>query len=106
MTFSAMTVPSMTVPSMTFPWQNRGGSLSPLKLIVFLALFAPGLWTLFGLLHSSLGPRPLTEAIHQTGLWAVRLLLLSLAVTPLRRILHWPRLVPVRRMIRVAALGY
>ena len=91
---------------MTFPWQNRGGSLSPLKLIVFLALFAPGLWTLFGLLHGSLGPRPLTEAIHQTGLWAVRLLLLSLAVSPLRRLLHWPRLVLVRRMIGVAAFAY
>ena len=101
-----MTVPSMTFPSMTFPWQNRGGSLSPLKLIVFLALFAPGLWILFGLLHGSLGPRPLTEAIHQTGLWAVRFLLVSLAVSPLRRILHWPRLVLVRRMIGVAAFAY
>jgi sulfoxide reductase heme-binding subunit YedZ len=96
----------MTLPSMTVPWQNRGGSLSPLKLIVFLALFVPGLWTLFGLLHGSLGPRPLTEAIHQTGLWAVRFLLLSLAVSPLRRVLHWPRLVLVRRMIGVAAFAY
>lgn len=96
----------MTFPAMTFPWQNRGGSLSPLKLIVFLALFAPGLWTLFGLLHGSLGPRPLTEAIHQTGLWAVRFLLLSLAVSPLRRLLHWPRLMLVRRMIGVAAFAY
>jgi len=106
MTFSAMTFPSMTFPSMTFPWQNRGGSLSPLKLIVFLALFAPGFWVLFGLLHGSLGPRPLTEAIHQTGLWAVRFLLVSLALSPLRRILHWPRLVLVRRMIGVAAFAY
>ena len=105
-TFFGMTVPSMTFPSMTFPWQNRGGSLSPLKLIVFLALFAPGFWVLFGLLHGSLGPRPLTEAIHQTGLWAVRFLLVSLAVSPLRRILHWPRLVLVRRMIGVAAFAY
>jgi len=105
-TFFGMTFPSMTFPSMTFPWQNRGGSLSPLKLIVFLALFAPGFWVLFGLLHGSLGPRPLTEAIHQTGLWAVRFLLVSLAVSPLRRILHWPRLALVRRMIGVAAFAY
>ena len=78
---------------MIFPWQNRGGSLSPLKLVVFLALFLPGSWTLINLAHGSLGPRPLTEAIHQTGLWAVRLLLISLAISPLRRILHWPRLI-------------
>ena len=91
---------------MVFPWQNRGGSLSPLKLAVFLALFLPGAWTAFGLLHHSLGPRPLTEAIHQTGLWAVRLLLITLAVTPLRRLLNWPRLILVRRMIGVAAFAY
>jgi methionine sulfoxide reductase heme-binding subunit len=91
---------------MIFPWQNRGGSLSPLKLVVFLALFLPGSWTLINLAHGSLGPRPLTEAIHQTGLWAVRFLLISLAISPLRRVLHWPRLIPVRRMIGVAAFAY
>jgi sulfoxide reductase heme-binding subunit YedZ len=91
---------------MVFPWQNRGGSLSPLKLVVFLALFLPGAWTAFGLLHGTLGPRPLTEAIHQTGLWAVRFLLISLAVSPLRRALNWPRLILVRRMIGVAAFAY
>lgn len=91
---------------MTFPWQNRGGSLSPLKLVVFVALFLPGAWTLIHLLNGTLGPRPITEAIHQTGLWAVRFLLISLAISPLRRILHWPRLVLVRRMIGVAAFAY
>ena len=94
------------VPSMTFPWQHRGGGLSLLKLTVFVALFLPGAWTLFGLAHGSLGPRPLNEAIHQTGLWAVRFLMISLAVSPLRRVLHWPRLVLVRRMIGVAAFAY
>ena len=84
---------------MIFPWQNRGGSLSPLKLVVFLALFLPGSWTLINLAHGSLGPRPLTEAIHQTGLWAVRFLLISLAISPLRRVLHWPRLILVRRKL-------
>lgn len=91
---------------MTFPWQNRGGSLSPLKLAVFLALFLPGAWTLVHLLAGTLGPRPITEAIHQAGLWAVRFLLISLAISPLRRILHWPRLILVRRMIGVAAFAY
>jgi len=91
---------------MVFPWQNRGGSLSALKLSCFLALLLPGAWTLVGLLHGSLGPRPLTEAIHQTGLWAVRLLLISLAITPLRRLLNWPRVILVRRMIGVGAFAY
>ena len=91
---------------MVFPWQNRGGSLSPLKLVAFLALLMPGAWTLYGLAHGSLGPRPLTEAIHQTGLWAIRFLLISLAITPLRQTLQLPRLILVRRMIGVASFAY
>ncbi len=88
------------------PWLDRSGRLSPLKLAVFLALFAPGLWTFLSYAQGSLGPRPLTEAIHQTGLWAIRFLMISLAVTPLRRVLQWPRLIVLRRMIGVAAFGY
>ena len=91
---------------MVFPWQNRGGRLSPLKLAVFLVLFVPGAWTAYGLLHGNLGPRPLTEAIHQLGLWAIRFLLISLAITPLLGVLRLPRLVLVRRMIGVAAFAY
>jgi sulfoxide reductase heme-binding subunit YedZ len=47
-----------------------------------------------------------TEAIHEAGTWAIRFLLLSLAVTPLRRIADWPKLIIVRRMIGLAALFY
>jgi len=89
-----------------YPWLDRGGRLSALKLVVFLALFAPGAWTLLSYGHGSLGPRPLTEAIHQTGLWAIRFLMISLAITPLRRMLQWPRLILIRRMVGVAAFGY
>jgi sulfoxide reductase heme-binding subunit YedZ len=40
------------------------------------------------------------------GLWAFRLVLLSLAVTPAMQIFRWPRLILVRRMIGVAAFAY
>ena len=53
-----------------------------------------------------LGARPITEAIHQAGDWAIRFLWLSLAVTPLRRIANWPKLILVRRMLGVTALLY
>jgi sulfoxide reductase heme-binding subunit YedZ len=91
---------------MTYPWQDRSGRLSPLKLAVFLSLFAPGLWTAAAYDLGQLGPRPWIEAIHQTGLWAIRLLFVSLAITPLRRVLQFPRLIVVRRMIGVAAFCY
>ena len=89
----------------TQPWHDRGGQVSWLKLAVFLALFAPGLWTLISYVAGNLGARPLTEVIHQTGLWTIRFLLISLAITPLRRSLRWPRLVLARGPLPVAALA-
>ncbi len=91
---------------MAVPWYDYSGRLSPLKLVVFTALFVPAGWVLFAYGFGLLGARPLTEAIHQIGLWTIRLIFLALAVTPLRQILQWPRLILVRRMIGVAAFAY
>lgn len=89
-----------------YPWLDRSGRFSTFKLVVFLALFAPCAWTLLSYELGALAPRPLIEAIHQTGLWAIRFLMISLAITPLRRALHWPGLIRVRRMVGVAAFSY
>lgn len=89
-----------------FPWHDRSGRVSVLKSVIFISLFVPGAWTAWGLVAGTLGSRPVLEAIHQTGLWTIRLLFLSLAVTPLRRILAWPPIIQLRRMIGVAAFCY
>ena len=89
-----------------YPWQDYSGRLSPLKLAVFVALFVPGLWTAVFFAAGWLGPRPYTEAIHMVGLWMLRFLFIALAVTPLRQIVQWPRLILVRRMVGVAAFAY
>ena len=89
-----------------YPWQDYSGRLSPLKLAVFIALFLPGLWTAFAFGMGWLQPRPFTEAIHQVGLWMLRFLFIALAITPLRQIVQWPRLILVRRMVGVAAFTY
>jgi sulfoxide reductase heme-binding subunit YedZ len=88
------------------PWRDNSGRLSPLKLAVFIALFVPGTWTALGYALGLLGARPLNEAIHQVGLWGYRFLVISLAITPARRVLQWPRLLLARRMIGVAAFAY
>jgi methionine sulfoxide reductase heme-binding subunit len=88
------------------PWTTRSGELSPLKLITFVALWLPAGWLALQAANGWLGSKPLTEAIHQSGDWAVRLLLISLAVTPLRFIGAWPDLILVRRMLGLAALAY
>lgn len=89
-----------------YPWQDYSGRLSPLKLSVLVALFLPGLWTAFAFSMGWLQPRPFTEAIHEVGLWMLRFLFVALAITPLRQIVQWPRLILVRRMIGVFAFAY
>lgn len=89
-----------------WPWNGPSGRVSPLKLAVFAAVLVPGAWVAVNFSLGALGPRPLTEAIHQIGLWSIRLLFLALAITPARRILQWPELLLVRRMVGVAAFGY
>jgi sulfoxide reductase heme-binding subunit YedZ len=89
-----------------YPWNDYSRRLSPLKLLVFVGLFLPGLWAAFALSQGLLGARPLNEAIHQIGLWVVRFLFIALAITPLKSILQWQRLILVRRMVGVAACAY
>ncbi|HEV2550526.1 MAG TPA: ferric reductase-like transmembrane domain-containing protein [Stellaceae bacterium] len=88
------------------PWLDYGGRFSPLKAGGFLALFIPGVIVAYGYANDQLGARPLNEAIHQIGNWSLKLIFLSLAVTPARHLLQWPRLILVRRMVGVAAFGY
>ena len=97
------------------PWTDRTGKFSALKATVLAGLCLPALvlavQALAGGLVSAnplgpLGARPITAAIHETGDWAIRFLVLSLAITPLRRIANWPKLILVRRMIGLAALFY
>jgi sulfoxide reductase heme-binding subunit YedZ len=88
------------------PWNDRAGNLSALKLTVFLGVLAPGLWIALQAATGTLGSKPITSAIHQSGDWAVRFLLLSLLVTPMRHVADWPKLILVRRMIGVAAMAY
>jgi methionine sulfoxide reductase heme-binding subunit len=91
---------------MSYPWNDYNGRLSPLKLVTLLALFVPAGWVLGAYGCGMLGARPLNEAIHEIGLWTIRLIFLVLFVTPLRQILNWPRLILVRRMVGVAAFAY
>ncbi len=91
---------------MKVPWKDYSGRTSPLKLVVFAALFAPALWTALSFFLGWLQPQPFTAAIQQIGLWTIRLIFIALAITPLRGVVQWPRLILVRRMIGVAAFAY
>jgi sulfoxide reductase heme-binding subunit YedZ len=77
-----------------------------LRLVTLVGLCLPALELAWRWYTDNLGPRPVTEATHTTGDWAVILVLLSLAMTPARALFDWAPLVQVRRRIGVAAALY
>ncbi len=91
---------------MIVPWRDRHGRFLPLKAVVLAAGFIPGAVLAFWWANGVLGGRPVTEVIHGTGDWAIRYLLISLAITPAARVLNWPRLLLVRRIVGLTALAY
>ncbi len=87
-------------------YRERSGAISAEKTVALVAALLPMAWLLGQAFAGTLGARPVTEAIHFTGLWALRFLLISLAVTPVRRIFAWNKLILARRTLGLAALGY
>jgi sulfoxide reductase heme-binding subunit YedZ len=86
--------------------REKNGTLSPHKLIAFVGSCLPALYLLGRAIQSDLGAQPLVELTHQTGEWSVRLLFLSLCVTPARRLFNAPKLIFMRRTLGVAAFFY
>ncbi|MGO4407423.1 sulfite oxidase heme-binding subunit YedZ [Bosea sp. RAF48] len=88
------------------PWTDRQGRFSALRAATFALLFVPALLLLHAAWMHQLGSKPWTEAIHQTGTWAVRILVVTLAVSPFRRLFDWGKLIGIRRMLGLGAMAY
>jgi sulfoxide reductase heme-binding subunit YedZ len=86
--------------------REKNGAISPHKLIAFTGASLPALYLLGRIINNDLGAQPLVELTHQTGEWSVRLLFLSLCVTPARRLFNAPKLINTRRTLGVAAFFY
>jgi sulfoxide reductase heme-binding subunit YedZ len=86
--------------------RERSGRWSPVKIVAFVAALLPVSWIAYQAAAGELGARPVTEAIHEAGDWALRLLLITLAITPAQRIFQYPRVTLARRTLGVAAAGY
>lgn len=87
-------------------WRDRRGRLSPLRMGTLALLLWPVALFLLDWSRDGLTGRPLNNVIHRTGWWALVFLLLSLAITPLRRSARFAKLVDLRRMIGVASFCY
>ena len=80
--------------------------LKALKWVVFLLSLMPFLALSVGAVRNTLGPDPADVLVIQTGLWALRFLLMSLAISPLRSISGWTWVVPYRRTFGLFSLYY
>ena len=92
---------------MRFGGFGRFGWFGGLKLAVFVVCLIPAL----RLSHAAatggdLGINPVETLTHETGQWALRLLLVTLAVTPIRRLTGWNRAIAFRRMLGLFAFFY
>ena len=88
------------------PFTDRAGRFSALKTATLAGLVAPALWLGYRTFTHDLGPLPIKEALLFCGLWTVRLLVVTLALTPAQRFFNLPRLALVRRMCGVATFAY
>jgi sulfoxide reductase heme-binding subunit YedZ len=80
-----------------------------LKVVIWLLCLAPlaaMALGLFGIAGFSLGANPVEELLHRCGKWGLKLLLVTLAVTPLRRWLGWRWLIAFRRLLGLFAFFY
>jgi methionine sulfoxide reductase heme-binding subunit len=81
--------------------------LHPLaKPLVGLLVWAPLAWLLWRAVADTLGPNPAEALIRGTGEATLRLLCLTLAVTPLRQATGWQALARWRRLLGVSTFGY
>lgn len=81
-------------------------AIARLKPALFLACLAPLALLAWRAVAGGLGANPVEAITHATGWWALALLLLTLAVTPLRRVLGRPQLLRWRRMLGLFAFTY
>jgi methionine sulfoxide reductase heme-binding subunit len=77
-----------------------------LKPAVFTLCLLPLVWVMFALLTDRLGANPIEVLTRDTGEWALRLLLITLCMTPLRRFMGWAWPLRVRRMLGLFAFFY
>jgi methionine sulfoxide reductase heme-binding subunit len=87
-------------------WQDRQGRFSPLKSATLALAVAPAFVIAYWFFTGALQPLSVKNAIHLTGDWAIRFLVLTLALTPLQRMLNYTKIALIRRMLGVTSFAY
>ena len=76
------------------------------KVVVFLLCLGPVALLGWAAYNNKLGANPIEYITHATGDWTLRFLCITLAITPLRKLLKLPDLIRFRRMLGLFAFFY
>jgi sulfoxide reductase heme-binding subunit YedZ len=74
--------------------------------LIISSLIAHLVYLVLGTIYGWLGANPVETLTHVTGEWGLRLLWLTLAITPLRRLFRWNMLARFRRLLGVCSFVY
>ena len=77
-----------------------------LKILVFIGGLVPAIALVIAAFTDNLTANPIEYITHQTGNFALTFLLITLAITPLRRFTGWHEVIRVRRMLGLFAFFY
>lgn len=80
--------------------------LNWIKPLVFVVALLPLVLLMVNASLEQLGANPAEKILHETGIWALRFLLLTLLITPLRRLTGWHDLLRLRRMLGLYSFFY
>ena len=77
-----------------------------MKLFVFAAALVPFAHLIWRGYNGDLTADPLVEITNETGIWTLRFVVITLAITPLRRLSGWNSVIRLRRMLGLFAFFY
>jgi sulfoxide reductase heme-binding subunit YedZ len=77
-----------------------------IKPVVFVAALGPFAWLVYNAFFGDLGVNPVETITNQTGIWTLRFIVVTLALTPLRWISGFNPLALFRRMLGLFAFFY
>jgi methionine sulfoxide reductase heme-binding subunit len=76
------------------------------KPAVFVACLGPLTWLVYNAVWRDLGANPVETITNTTGIWTLRFLAITVAITPLRWVSKWNAIITFRRMIGLYAFFY
>src|SRR5438046_8205844 len=85
---------------------TTAASIRIVKVLVFAASLGPAGWLVWAALTGHLSANPLSDVTNETGVWTLRFLCITLAITPLRKLTGWNAAIRFRRVAGLFAFFY